>query len=1243
MPYQLEANSLKLPFEGYETANAHPISDRFGSPRPYGGHEGIDWACPSGTSIHAMIEGVVTGIRTGVVNGGNGLGNFVTVRTGRFTLSYGHLQSVSVAAGDEVEADDELGRSGNTGYSSGPHLHVEFKPDEPLPGATVHSGAVDFQPFLPVNAYDWNLLQSTIDANEWLDAREHVMYQGDMRPPLGPLDRVMPPFLCVRPGNNVTIHVEPDTESPQYPCDLSEALCRFIIGKDNSDWDLPYYHPELVTSIPVPGWWQIAVPSYPVCWVRRDNSQVRTFGLQTGVPLTHPPAGDRRPRYLRKPAAVNVRTTPRTHDDEEQNNRANNVVDDYSAINDKWCPILGMACDETDTWKNYLWYQVRYDAGGNTGWVRGDVVTDVQGAAPALANPTDMPFSSDNPGISAAVPPEWAALATLYNPTLAGVPINFRSGGTTLFVNERYPAVTYFQDEALPVRTYFKLRLEPVEETGTQGPVSRGGSPRSSAVAYGWVPETALSIVGNEAAIRVAVCLRLSSWVTLGANVRSGPDKAYDPPLQTLRDHSVWFEVVGKNAANPTWWRIEYAAGQYGWIFADLMDVVGDTAGVPVQNANSPVPQEPGPMGEAATGTGTTSGAASGDYRNLVTNPDGRWAVWKSGRTVTANFSSPRSPVQYYARQNPQPQFVVPAGFRPTRTVTQRVTGTQVNEDRTPVIGAPAASFDLVFETDGEMRYVDNSRVDHLGYVSYSVTHLTWETDEELVVPLVAGTLAGNGTFINQANHQGSSWSLTRSRGGTGVTGSFSCTRSPVDYYANGNPGRAAVLVLPAEYRPAADVSIRVTGAIRVNEDSTDSTDMRRVDFDLTMQRDGYMWYDRDATLTSAGVGYLRFGVSVSWTAEPLVPTAPRDLEAEDVEATEVELDWTDPQYDGGDSVDEYAVEVWDSVDQAWEEEEDGIRSTRFPLRRLDPYTRYSFRVLARNRAGWGEPSTAVTVTTLRAAPGAPSALSATATHERVTLGWGTVTGPVTGYTIARRVGSGSWRTLVYDTQETARAWVDTTVAAATSYEYRVAAHNYGEQGDWSAYRRVTTAAQPTIPGSPSGLMVAPGAESRLQLTWTVPTDTGGGVTGYRIERSPDELARAWTEVVADTGAAALSWGDSDVAADTVYVYRVSALNSAGVGTPSGEATGRSRPQLTLGGLLPYPLTAHAEPRVDAAVTATFAAYLPGRSYDLDGQLSSPAGWWRWRARCWVRPRTCRSPRRRPRVSRPRWGLGRVL
>lgn len=50
----------------------------------------------------------------------------------------------------------------------------------------------------------------------------------------------------------------------------------------------------------------------------------------------------------------------------------------------------------------------------------------------------------------------------------------------------------------------------------------------------------------------------------------------------------------------------------------------------------------------------------------IYTLTDGRWAVWKTGTTMTANFSSPRSLAKFYARQNPKSQFVVPEGFRPT-------------------------------------------------------------------------------------------------------------------------------------------------------------------------------------------------------------------------------------------------------------------------------------------------------------------------------------------------------------------------------------------------------------------------------------------------------------------------------------------------------------------------------------------------------------------------------------------------
>ena len=125
--------------------------------------------------------------------------------------------------------------------------------------------------------------------------------------------------------------------------------------------------------------------------------------------------------------------------------------------------------------------------------------------------------------------------------------------------------------------------------------------------------------------------------------------------------------------------------------------------------------------------------------------------------------------------------------------------------------------------------------------------------------------------------------------------------------------------------------------------------------------------------------------------------------------------------------------------------------------------------------------------------------------------------------------------------------WSD--ASAATAYAYRVAAYNYGALGDWSSTRSVTTAATPTVPGQVTELAVAPGMARRLALSWAEPSDTGGGVTGYQVERTPDETPRAWATVVVDTGSAALSWGDNAVAADTVVHYRVSACNSAGVGT----------------------------------------------------------------------------------------------
>ncbi len=65
-------------------------------------------------------------------------GLYVVLRHGDgFTTRYGHLSAFTVAAGDTVAAGQVIGLSGNTGYSTGPHLHFEIRVDgvpvDPLP------------------------------------------------------------------------------------------------------------------------------------------------------------------------------------------------------------------------------------------------------------------------------------------------------------------------------------------------------------------------------------------------------------------------------------------------------------------------------------------------------------------------------------------------------------------------------------------------------------------------------------------------------------------------------------------------------------------------------------------------------------------------------------------------------------------------------------------------------------------------------------------------------------------------------------------------------------------------------------------------------------------------------------------------------------------------------------------------------------------------------------------------------
>ncbi|MFF0011638.1 M23 family metallopeptidase [Streptomyces sp. NPDC005374] len=88
-----------------------------------GSHTGVDFHAASGTSVHAVGRGTV--VETGW---GGAYGNEIVIRMADGTYTqYGHLSSIGVSVGQSVTPGQQIGLSGATGNTTGPHLHFEAR------------------------------------------------------------------------------------------------------------------------------------------------------------------------------------------------------------------------------------------------------------------------------------------------------------------------------------------------------------------------------------------------------------------------------------------------------------------------------------------------------------------------------------------------------------------------------------------------------------------------------------------------------------------------------------------------------------------------------------------------------------------------------------------------------------------------------------------------------------------------------------------------------------------------------------------------------------------------------------------------------------------------------------------------------------------------------------------------------------------------------------------------------------
>lgn len=201
-------------------------------------------------------------------------------------------------------------------------------------------------------------------------------------------------------------------------------------------------------------------------------------------------------------------------------------------------------------------------------------------------------------------------------------------------------------------------------------------------------------------------------------------------------------------------------------------------------------------------------------------------------------------------------------------------------------------------------------------------------------------------------------------------------------------------------------------------------------------------------------------------------------------------------------------------------------------------------------------------------APSQPTGLTATATTPtQANLSWTASTDNVgvTGYNIYRGM-NGSTPTLLTTTTTSATTYADSSVVANTPYTYQVQALDAaGNKSLLSAAASVTVPASTdtTAPTAPTSLTADVVNSGEVDMSWVASSDTGTGVSGYRVYRRLYGTT-SWTLLATTTGTA-VSYQDLTTVQNTRYDYQVTAFDGAGnvsgpsniltVATPPGPST----------------------------------------------------------------------------------------
>ena len=525
---------------------------------------------------------------------------------------------------------------------------------------------------------------------------------------------------------------------------------------------------------------------------------------------------------------------------------------------------------------------------------------------------------------------------------------------------------------------------------------------------------------------------------------------------------------------------------------------------------------------------GNLSPGTTHSYRIKSVNGKGRRGSHVQISATTKALSAPAAPTGLTATLSGSTQinlsWTAPSdnggeaitGYR-IETSTNAGTTWSEQEDNT---GSTATTYEHTGLTPGTTYHYQVSAINSIGTGTPSnVNHATAGTATQPDAPTGLSATASGHTQINL------SWTAPSGNGGAPITG----------------------------YRIETSTNAGTTWSEQ--EDNTGST---ATTYEHTGLTPGTTYHYRVSAINSAGTG-TPSTVDNATTEAISAPQAPTGLDAQVRGRTQINLSWTAPSNNGGAPITGYRIETSTNAGTTWSEQEDDTESTATAYEHtgLIPGTTYHYRVSAINSAGTGTPSTVNNATTEAiSAPQAPTGLDAQVQgRTQINLSW---TAPsdnggavITGYRIETSTNAGTtWSEQEDDTESTATTYEHTGLIPGTTYHYRVSAINSAGTGTPSTVNNATTEAI-SAPQAPTGLDAQVQGRTQINLSWTAPSDNGGAaITGYRIETSTN-AGTTWSEQEDDTGSTATAYEHTGLMPGTTYHYRVSAINSAGTGTPS--------------------------------------------------------------------------------------------